>query len=181
MISVISASSLPSAFSPKAGAQQQARRMQIQSPDHMKRPFRWCLFLLAPVLLAWGVIHVYRAATFKMYAFSPSRQVEIRGLRFQGVTRHPLDGCLRVYIYGRTEDFIGGIWQTTIKFGTDLSLEWRGDEHGYIAIVRGDKELMTWSVRDSRAVCTKGRDLITYDPHDLWMRTGSARPGPEKR
>lgn len=145
----------------------------------MKRTLRWGVALLLPIALALAGIHVYRVATFKLYASSPSRTIEVRGLRFQGVAPHPLDGCLRVYTYGQAEDFANDVWQTTIKWGTDLRAEWRGDEHGSFAILRGDRELMTWTVRHSGAVCIYGSDFITYDPHELWMRTGSSRPSPE--
>ena len=133
--------------------------------------------LLLLVLLSWGVIHVYRVASFKLYAASPSRQMEVRGLPFKGIGAHPLDGCLRVYVDGQTEGFTGDIWQTTIKWGTDLRAEWRGDDHGSFAILRAGRELMNWQVQGARVVCVSGADLITYDPHELWMRTGSALPG----
>jgi hypothetical protein len=145
----------------------------------MKLSFKWCLVLFLLVLASWGLGHVYRAATFKLYTESPSRLIDVRGLPFKGVNPHPLDGCLRIYINGKSEGFRSDTWQTTIKWGTDLRIEWRGDDQNGFAILQGGRELMTWAIHGDQADCMSGSNLITYDPHELWMRTGSALPNSE--
>ena len=117
-----------------------------------------------------------RIRAFKVRSSSGDQQVEVWGLPFKGVSRHPLDGCLRVYASPRRDDLDGGVWQTTIPWGTDLRVLWDTTEPYTFSIYQGDNRKMTWRFRDGSAECVIGAELITYDPHELWARTGKSRP-----
>ena len=54
----------------------------------MNRTVKRGIFVLAPILLAWGLMHLYRVATFKVHASSPSGRFVVYGLPFQGVNPH---------------------------------------------------------------------------------------------
>jgi hypothetical protein len=131
-------------------------------------------FAFLGLLVVGWCSYVFQQRSFKLVAMAPDHRVEVRGLPFKGLLPHPLDRCLRVYANGLDEHFEGGIWQTTIPWSTDLKIEWV--ESQQFIISRGQERLMVWSVAGDSASCEIGKNLITYDPHELWRRTGKPIP-----
>ncbi len=154
-------------------------RPMIDAPGNSRSTSRGIRYLatsgaiLIVVAVAW-LGYVYHQRSFKLFAESPDHRLQVRGLPFKGVQAHPLDRCLRVYTFGLDGHFEGGAWQTTIPWGTDLRIEWVEPQRFIIS--RGQLRLMSWTVAGDAASCDLGSDLITYDPHDLWARTGRPTP-----
>ena len=145
-------------------------------PTSSKRGARILVTVFAVVVLlvvGW-CSYVYQQRSFKLLAMAPDRRVEVRGLPFKALKPHPLDWCLRVYTYGLEEHFESDVWQTTIPWSTDLEIEWVEPQRFILS--RGEERLMVWSVAGESASCEVGKNLITYDPHELWMRTGKPTP-----
>lgn len=148
----------------------------------MRKARKAILFLSALSAIAVVLLLGYknwRFRTFQLVSASPDESIEVRGLRFKGVKKHPLDGCLRILVSSQETMLEDGIQQTSILWNTDLSFEWRDRDTTAFSIVRDNDILITWEIQGDRVVCTKGQNLITYDPHELWRRTGNSRPVPK--
>jgi hypothetical protein len=139
---------------------------------------RLSICLLFGVLIVAALLggRYYSIRTFKVRSRSSDQRVEVWGLPFKGVSKHPLDDCLRVYTFPQGEDLDGGVWQTTIPWGTDLRVSWDATEPHTFSIYQGDSLKMTWRFRGRSAECVIGANLITYNPHELWARTGKPTP-----
>ena len=135
----------------------------------MKFPWKFTILLVILVGLALAVRDFYQSATFKLSSLSPNGENLIKGLPFKGINHHPLDGNLRIYIGG------GEAWQTTIPWGKDLKINWHMNSNDTFSISKNGKDLMTWKIETEGGKCTSGAELITYDPHELWGRTGHSR------
>jgi hypothetical protein len=142
----------------------------------MKKRIVVLVLIVAALGLSGLTFHAYNVLSFKVRSRSSDQRVEVYGLPFKGVSSHPLDGCLRVYTFALAEGFDGGTWQTTIPWGTDIRVQWDASGRGSFSLCKGGALKMTWNVSGTEATCVFGSDLITYDPHDLWARTGRPTP-----
>jgi hypothetical protein len=131
------------------------------------------LTLAASAALWYAVTHI-RPCNLK--SISPDGLVIVRCLPFKGVNAHPLDGCVRVYIHSQSPSFVGALWQTTVRCDGDIRLVWHNDAKQSFSLFKGENEFMTCGTSGAKPTCTLGSERITYDPHELWMRTGRATP-----
>ena len=93
-------------------------------------------------------------------------------LPFNGKQPHELDRCVRLYISAESY----GVWQTRIYCDGDIRIVWLNDSQRSFSLYKGADEVMTWSTIGPQPVCTRGANLITYDPHELWGLTGRSTP-----
>ena len=135
----------------------------------LKFSWKWCIILGVMLLLYREGNSFYRDATFKLQSQSPDGLRSVKGLHFKGVNRHPLDGDLRLYMNGN-------VFQTTIPWDRELRIVWDPANTSTFTLFSGDKMLMVWSLQTATPECTAGSEYLTYDPHELWARTGHPTP-----
>ncbi|MFO1440615.1 MAG: hypothetical protein U1F81_20010 [Verrucomicrobiaceae bacterium] len=140
------------------------------------------LFILMVVALAaflYAVTQI-RIRPCNVKSSSPDGLVVVNCLPFKGVNSHPLDGCVRVYIQKYSLSSFGAVVQTTVPCEGDISLVWHNDAERSFSVCKGEVRTMTWRTFGEEPTCTFGEDLITYDPHELWARTGRSTPEPKQ-
>ena len=135
------------------------------------------LTLAVSAALWYAVTHI-RILPCNLHSSSPDGLVIVHCLPFKGLEPHPLDGCVRVYISSQSPSFAGGLLQTTVHCDGDIRLVWHNDAERSFSVFKGENQMMTWRTSGADPTCTLGGNLITYDPHELWNRTGRSTPEP---
>lgn len=145
-------------------------------PTCMKTWPKVLLVLALVSVLAWAagpvvtrLLHV-RLRACNLKSLSPDGSVWVYGLPFQGVEPHPLDRCLRLYMPEHA------CCQTNILCEGDLRIVWLNDPDRSFSVFKGEERMMIWRTVGDEPTCTFGAHRITYDPHELWARTGRATP-----
>jgi hypothetical protein len=142
----------------------------------------WFRVLLVTALLL-GLSLWYLATHIRpcnLRTTSPDRVVQVFCLPFQGVSPHPLDRCTRIYISSTVGNSRLRCWQTTIHCDGDIRVSWLNDPERSFTVFKGSTAMMTWRTSGAEPACTFGESLITYDPHELWSRTGPSTPEPSQ-
>jgi len=127
------------------------------------------LTLAVSAALWYAITHI-RIRPCNLNSRSPDGMVIVHCLPFKGVKPHPLDGCVRVYIYSQSPSFAGDLLQTTVHCDGDIRLVWHNDAERSFSVFKGEDQMMTWRTSGADPTCTLGGNLITYDPHELWSR-----------
>jgi len=145
----------------------------------MKRAILSTVILGVLAVLAYALLS--SLGRFRLESSSPSGEVGVLGLRFQGSKPHALDGTLRLFVWDVGD--ASRVWktkiQTKIEWGRDLDIEWIATAPSEtFAIKREGRNLMEFRIADENVTCIAGMELIASDPYkEAEQESDQALPG----
>jgi len=111
---------------------------------------------------------------FRLESTSPSGNLHVRGLRFQGQNAHTLDGTLRLFV---TDNKLEINQQTLIPWGSDLAIKWRDSKQGEVfAVEKKGRAVIEFQFIGDGLKCTNGAEYLTDDPYKQESQNKSSLP-----